>query len=540
MPVSDKLFELEEVGFSDYANLGRIGADVIGENNLAAMEEGLVSKSQMKDESYANYGNMRVTQEDFDNYKKSVRGKPDDAKFTYIPASVGEKLRRETTGEIGSQSYRGEIKEDDNDNAAAIKDEINRHAQKLKDVIEQQMLPEAQRYNNEIPEELFNLIDMLPFISRPLDSIVTSHENKKIPRLRSIQTARQTLSADISRLNRLYFQYFKGDKRLHKPVMQLISVMNMGISLLDKDYQKAFETKTYDDDLGMLPTMMYRNLSITDGKKPISISPTVFEAYMQIYKNPDDAFKAVSRQIELQNMNKNGYHWNLHPWDKKEWKKSQRIHDVAMDYVQSHRYMMEKDTYNQQDVDYVLTLLDREEQGKVSGNLMTNSAGNIYTTMILNKVFSGIVQRVKAYTSQDEKNTQQENLIKWLDNDMSNSLVKNKDQMLIFLRGLKKSLMKKSNQKVNLNDMFFEIQDKLYLSWFCNVFNGLRKDIDPVLQGTLKEAFKNIISDQGTSKQFQTLLKKLIEQILIEDNEPEDALVKEWKKSNAQGHIKNK
>ena len=88
---------------------------------------------------------------------------------------------------------------------------------------------------------------------------------------------------------------------------------------------------------------------------------------------------------------------------------------------------------------------------------MTNSAGNIYTTMILNKVFSGIVQRVKAYTSQDEKNTQQENLIKWLDNDMSNSLVKNKDQMLIFLRGLKKSLMKKSNQKVNLNDMFFGV-----------------------------------------------------------------------------------
>ena len=532
LPVSDNLFELEEVGFSDLANLGRIGADITGENNLAGMENELVSRSQKKDESYSNYGNKRITQEDFDNYKKSVRGKPSEYKDTYIPGSVGEKLRRETTGEIGSQHFRGEIKIDQNVDPAVIRDEINRQGQNLKDIIENQMLPEARRYNNDIPEELLNLIDMLPFISGPLDPIIKSHENNKVPQARRIQTARQSLSMDISRLNRIYYQYFKGDKRLHKPLMQLISVMNIGISFLDKDYQEAFENNNYDDDLGHLPKMMYRDNTIVLGRKSIKMSPTAYEAYLQIYKNPDDAFRACARYAELSDKNKAGYHWYLHPWEKKEWEKSKRIHDYVMDYVQSHRYMMEKDAYSQQDVDYVFQLLDREDQGSVTGDLVENSAGNIYLAMIFEKIFSGIVQRVKAYTSQNEQNMQQENLIRWLDDDMSNSLMKNQNQMLTILRGLKKSQMKK-NEQLNLDSMFHELQNKLYIGWCCRVFDGQKQNIDPDLQGKMKNICGNILSDNAISKNFQNLLKKLIKQVLIEDKALGDAPVKDRDKSKS-------
>lgn len=50
------------------------------------------------------------------------------------------------------------------------------------------------------------------------------------------------MTAFISSLNKLYFQYFKGDKRLQKPVMNLISLINMGINVLDEDYETAFNT----------------------------------------------------------------------------------------------------------------------------------------------------------------------------------------------------------------------------------------------------------------------------------------------------------
>ena len=90
-----------------------VGAGIPGKNSLAGIEEKFVSLSQDEDKSYANLGNKRVTEADFENYRQSIGDESGASKRTYIPGSVGEKLRRETTGEIGSQSYRGKVKNDD-------------------------------------------------------------------------------------------------------------------------------------------------------------------------------------------------------------------------------------------------------------------------------------------------------------------------------------------------------------------------------------------------------------------------------------------
>ncbi len=190
LPVSDKLFELEEVGFSTLANLGRIASDVMGENNVSGLEEGLVSNSQREDQSYANYGNNRVTEEDFDTLKWSTKGGPSEIKETYIPASVGQKLRTETTGQIGSFYYKGNIEDSDEYNLEEIQREIDKQGVALKEIFVRQMLPEATQTNKKIPSELNKSINSITIMGGSLNIVKLKHKKNTVPDISQIQNAR--------------------------------------------------------------------------------------------------------------------------------------------------------------------------------------------------------------------------------------------------------------------------------------------------------------------------------------------------------------
>ncbi len=544
LPVSNKLFELEEVGFSNKANIGRIGADIWGENNLAGMEEGLVSLSEREDQSYVNFGNKRTTQEDFDNFKKSVRGKPSEYKDTYIPASVGEKLRRETSGEIGSQSYKGNITKDDD--PGQIMNEINLQGQKLKELIDNQMIPEARRSNKEIPAELENIIETLPQLGDAL-GVMTDKDSRKLTF--AVLMIRDSFSKNIRLLNRLYFQYFKGDKRLHEPVMRLISVLNYGISLMDGYYrQSSIDYADNDFDLGDFPKKINYDNEVKFGDKSIEISPSFYEAYLQIYKTPEKAVNAyhhhiglINREKELSEKKKKG---SLSSREKKELSKAKRMYGLAAEFDKAHRYMTDKENYNQQDVDYAFMLYDRERLGNVQGSMLEdNTAGNTYLALILKKIFGGMRERFKTYLAQNEENKKPENIFNWLDQDMSDSLLKNKDQMLMVVRGLKKSMQNplqvedgkpgKKKKEVNEYQVYAELIDKIYLSWINKLFDGKQTDIEKNDQEQLLTSFKEMVGEGDVAANFQNLLKTLIKQVLIEDKLSEDALVKEWNKSNS-------
>ena len=74
-----------------------------------------------------------------------------------------------------------------------------------------------------------------------------------------LRNTRQQMDQLINKLNKLLFVYFKNDKRIHFPVMHLISLMNYGISLIDNDYRNAVMKKESDEELGNIRGAMESN-----------------------------------------------------------------------------------------------------------------------------------------------------------------------------------------------------------------------------------------------------------------------------------------
>lgn len=340
------------------------------------------------------------------------------------------------------------------------------------------------------------------------------------------------MSADIQKLNTIYFRYFKGDKRLSKPVMNLISLMNVGINLLDKDYAAAVQAKDFDTDLGSLPMGIFKGNELSVGDKDVMITPSLYEAYLQIYKSPQEAINAYYRYAELSELDADGYNWSLHPIDAKEFKKRKRIHALAEQFDESHRYMLEKESYDQQDVDYALMEYNREKKDGASGEMLKSdnaTAGNTYISLILEKVFKGMRGRFKAFLSQKEENKQEENVLDWLDNDMSDSLVKNRDQMLTFLRGLKKSMTNPKKPEVNQEKIYNRLKLLIYDFWFGRVFSKDRTDMDQGIQMNMPDWFDSIMLPMSERKKFQGMIQMLIKQVFLEDKAAEDDLVKLWR-----------
>lgn len=406
LPVSNNVFEKEEVDLSDLANFAMVIGGTPGSNLLADTEEKMISLSQKEDESYFNFGNKRVTGKDFENFSQSLQNNAADAPKTYIPGSVGEKLRRETTGEIGSQHYKGNI--ENTDDIEKIKDEVNRHGNDLRELIVKQLLKKRNDDSfDDLPADLTSIIRQLPDLGIVLDKVTEKHKNNSLPSLDEIKSARRTLTLEISSLNKLYYQFFGGDKRLHTPLMNLFSLINAGINFLDDEYAKVRENEVSKNDRGKLSEKMNEDKIVSVDGQNIQISPTYYEAYLQIFGSPRRALNAYARYVQLANLDDDGYNWFLHPTDKKEYQKAKRIHELAGEFVQSHRYMLEKDNYNQADVDYAFMQYNRESQDGASGDMLDTknvTAGNAYITMILTKVFGGMRQHLKTYLDKNKEN----------------------------------------------------------------------------------------------------------------------------------------
>ena len=545
LPVSDKLFQLEEVGFSTLANLARIASDAAGENSVSGMEEGMVKNSQREDLSYANYGNNRVTEEDFDTLKWSTKGGPSEIKETYIPASVGQKLRTETTGQIGSYYYKGDIEDSDEYNLEEIQREIDKQGVALKEIFVKQMLPEATHTNKKIPSELNRAINSITIMGGSLNIVKIKHKKNTVPDISEIQRARNYMSKDIALLNTLYFQYFKGDKRLHEPVMKMISLLNNGIRLLDNDYVQAYNAYVEDSDLGAVSKELYHDKNIKIGDKTVNISPTLYEAYLQIYKTPERAIEEYSKYEKLKQSNKEG---SLSFREKKDWGRAERMHTLAKEFVKAHRYMLDKDNYNQQDIDYAFMEHKRERENgkngeKVSGDLLPSSTGETYISLILGKIFGGMRERYKTEMGSKPENESLANngkpISDWLDKDLSDSLLKNRDKMIQVIRGMKKS-MKPSKQEdgknteVKENDLFSNLYETIYFSWVGKLFknNDERKDIELNDIMYIQQSYSTMPANSKTK--FPKLLKVLIKQVLLEEKTADDSLVQIWNKKNSQ------
>lgn len=176
--------------------------------------------------------------------------------------------------------------------------------------------------------------------------------------------------------------------------------------------------------------------------------------------------------------------------------------------------MLEKNTYNQQDVDYAFSLEKMENKEKVIGPILNVSASGIYKSLILEKNFGGVTERIENEFTIDE--IQDKNKVKtWLENDMVTCIQRKPDEMKAVISGMKKSMPELSEEEL-LEKLMLVIKN----DWITKVFNLYSSSRIEDMQNpskktgqTVPEVFRKIAKNSKLTEK----LKEYIHQVFISD-----------------------
>jgi hypothetical protein len=143
--------------------------------------------------------------------------------------------------------------------------------------------------------------------------------------------------------------------------------------------------------------------------------------------------------------------------EKKELSTLDRLEDLAQDFDNAHNYMLDKDNYNQQDIDYAFRLHDKETKGlqtaaEFQGGEDINeavrddyrSASGIYITLFMNKFFRDLKEQWMK--DPDEGGIAENDGMKfpivrtWMDKYLSDRVKRNKNDFKMIVRGLYRSM----------------------------------------------------------------------------------------------------
>lgn len=524
IPAGNDIFQEEEVDFSGVANAGRFAAMTFGINARAGMENQMMDLAMHRDQSYQGYGNMRTTKEDYATYKKSIENDT-YTKSTYIPGSSGERLRRlsgKNSGEIGSRQYKRSIK--DMMGLQILNDNIENEGFDLKDVI-REVLNDRLQAGEQVPQELTELIQAIPVFGFPLMEL----ENKAQAYARTkgkervqtadwealspddIQRARQETSVNITKLNILLNKYFKNDKRLHEPIMNMISLLNYALIHLDSVYEQSNRGANSGGDLGSIRGEMTKKvIRIDAGGKVCPFTPTHYESYLQIYKTPEKAVASYSRYLELKQKQQTGE--ELSSAEQKEFEKLDRIETVAGDYDNAHNYMLEKEGFSMQDIQYAFKLQNKEQENARSSAFYSGqTSSGIYQSLIFEQVFGGMKERFNTNADfQDMQGINSENIGKmkeWLDKDLNQCAAKKFKELIMIIDGMQ--LAMKDPAEDEIAEQFYQT---MMIVWIERVFPN--KSIDKNLQTaylTIPSAFNAIMNDKNSA--FRKTIDKIIKLI---------------------------
>ena len=445
-----QIFKQSEVGFSHMANFGMFGAEAFEQNTRAGAETTLMDLAKKTDQSYQNYGNKRATKQDWANYKNSTKKSSGVIKETYVPAEVGEQLRRmegDQSGELGSYKYDDPLKDENGDvmvGLTSISNAIERCGTAIQESFADLIPPEEMA---QAPYEVATIANTLAGMGGPLLNLESDinakldkenegkEEDKKAGRgdileqyyvtPDALREARAELSENIGKVNILLNNYFKNDQRLHQPLMNLISLLNHGINYVDDLYQRSARGgKSEKGDVNNIREELTHNVyTIRAGDKETMFTPTHYESYIQIYKDPKIAVAKYARLKDLRKKKKEAGAWTgsktsrinhkiqskfgledkgeLTMAELQELNKLERLDSLAFDFDNSHNYMIEKDAYSQQDIDYAFRMHDKELNGiqtndevrsardDVNKDIRDNykSASGIYITIFMEKFF---------------------------------------------------------------------------------------------------------------------------------------------------------
>ena len=163
-------------------------------------------------------------------------------------------------------------------------------------------------------------------------------------------------------------------------------------------------------------------------------------------------------------------------------KRRQSVKDVALEFDNSHNYMIEKEEYNQQDIDYAFRMHDKETNGLQTRDEVPlgeedvnegmrdkyRSASGVYITLFMDKIFKDIKEQWMKGANEGGLNEDAANdpgtSAAWLDDYLSKRIKNKEKDFQMIVRGLYRS-MKADDPDKKIDDK--EVIEKLadVLTW---------------------------------------------------------------------------
>ena len=523
-----KIFEEEEIRFSGAVNAVRAIGNAAGPYYDTKTLKQVAQGTKEEDTSYAGYGNMRSTGRDIRQYKTS-RNYFNPIKRGYTPAVAGENLRRihgDGNGVRGSFQYAGNMAE----SAEKI---ITIGMSELEKELADAALPAGQTAESLLPAEMREDLDGMPKavsgflqalynasnIVSGLDSLIRKKaeeagagdaglEGRALAAHlthQELRDAYQGIMEQQGTISRGFSGIFGGNQKLEPHVMKILSLLEISARQVQKLYLLKGTEENQNGDLGDIRNRMNTTISISHGGNNYDMTPSMYEAYLQVYKTPEKALAGFRRFAELSaNDDRTGE-------EEKEFEKLESLNHTAESYVSAHEYMLQKDRFSQQDMDYIFALKSQEKRGLKGREARQfgsgKSAAAIYQSIALEQIFGGMKE---AYRKDAEKKDLKNMAVfqEWLGEYLTLRAYEHADLLEMMLRGLSRVSEKHTRESV--------------LKYFNQMFiNGYLSEAVPEPSEEYKgiflfgpSAYTNIMKKQNSG--FPLLLKTLIDKVLKE------------------------
>ena len=495
-----------------------LGAGMTAPIFKADMENTFAHIGQKDDLSYQNFGNKMLSREDYERYKDSLKLWTWRSTEADSPNAVAENLRRSEGGTSGTIGMLRPVsdgpKEYNEAPMSVVIMQIGALLSDLKNTLSM-ITPADKLMVDEMKDLLKDLTGMdismkLQALMPQMDDILRTKKSKQSDLIK----ARALMTDTIKKLNTLLFKYYRNDKRVQVKVLPVINLLNHGINFVDNAYVTT-EKKELTDRNGELSDIQQdfsrKQYKFNYNGKSLDLYPSEYEALLQVYKTPQKALEQYSRYQDLKEKRRTE---GLSKGEQKEMEKFFRISQLVLNFQRSHRYMMTKDKFSQQDVDYAFSLAKKERQGGVDSNMfeaksagdptmakMKNpnaSAAGVYQMMIMKDVFGGMKERFK-----EKFNGGYElgSMLKWIEGDALGCVKSHKKELTTIIRGLKHTTDKpdKENLKAGFTELLirwiFELfrkekdegQYNLMVQVLTNSSGNIMSEVNKVISDVLKE-----------------------------------------------------
>lgn len=490
----NSIFTEEKVRFNFAGNTGLVFANAWNCFYNTSVQRKMGNLASSADLSYQGWGNKRVTNEDLERYR-NTKNTAGFGITSLAPASAGENMRRMTdsAGQLGSFRHApAALKNNPEDNAKAV---LPATYQDLLQGIREESNTLLEQIDNIMTPEEKNLAGMDFNMWREnlrtygsglarLDSIVTraragmtaeeaaASQVYDLTKPEDLKVAHASISGEIAEVSMYYQTVLGSDSRLNKAVMNLLSALEISLRMIDKMYTMRDKAEAIGEISTIREDMLRSGHKITVGGTSVEMTPSHYEAYLQIYKTPLEAVKAYNRYLELKRERKDDDK-NLKKLFSNqklaEWKLLSRNEELADQFDNAHKTMLNKDTFKQEDIDYAFNLRKKEVSGKRARNTSAidsemytshSLASETYMALFFDKIFAGI-QSTAVKPVKDggvPPNAHSTIIAIWLDRHLAAKTRSKMNEMAMIIRGIMRAYDGKHTDKLIKESFHFFLQ----------------------------------------------------------------------------------